>query len=100
MSALEALTGTGTAMFYPASQALLPRVVPMALLQEASSISRMGMNAGQMAGAAAGGLVVAVVGPGWALALSGACVAGTVPLLTRIKARAGSAVSRPPPRHV
>lgn len=92
MIALEALTGTGTAMFYPASQALLPRVVPAALLQEASSISRMGMNAGQMAGAAAGGLVVAAVGPGWALALSGACVAGTVPLLTRITARAGSAV--------
>ena len=92
MIALEALTGTGTAMFYPASQALLPRVVPPALLQEASSISRMGMNAGQMAGAAAGGLVVAAVGPGWALVLSGACVAGTVPLLTRITARAGAAV--------
>ena len=28
MIALEALTGTGTAMFYPASQALLPGVVP------------------------------------------------------------------------
>jgi len=97
MIALEALTGTGTAMFYPASQALLPRVVPATLLQEASSISRMGMNAGQMAGAAAGGLVVAAVGPGWALVLSGACVAGTVPLLTRITARADSAVPGPPP---
>jgi predicted MFS family arabinose efflux permease len=91
MIALEALTGTGTAMIYPASQALLPRVVPEALLQEASSISRMGMNSGQMAGAALSGLVVAAVGPGWALALSGACVAWTVPLLLRIKSQAETA---------
>src|SRR5215472_893842 len=59
MIALEALTGTGTAMFYPIAQALLARVVPTALMQEASAFSRMGMNTGQMAGAAASGLVVA-----------------------------------------
>jgi len=89
MIALEALTGTGTAMFYPASQALLPRVVPEALLQEASSLSRMAMNTGQMAGAAASGLVVAAVGPGWSLLLSGLCVSGSVPLLLGIRGRAG-----------
>jgi predicted MFS family arabinose efflux permease len=89
MIALEALTGTGTAMFYPSSQALLPRVVPEALLQEASSLSRMAMNTGQMAGAAASGLVVAAVGPGWSLLLSGLCVSGSVPLLLGISGRAG-----------
>ncbi|HUN35162.1 MAG TPA: MFS transporter [Trebonia sp.] len=89
MIALEALTGTGTAMFYPASQALLPRVVPEARLQEASSLSRMAMNTGQMAGAAASGLVVAAVGPGWSLLLSGLCVSGSVPLLLGISGRAG-----------
>src|SRR5215472_11445570 len=35
MIGLEALTGTGIAVFYPASQALLPRVVPLGMLQEA-----------------------------------------------------------------
>jgi len=89
MIALEALTGTGTAMFYPASQALLPRVVPEALLQEASSLSRMAMNTGQMAGAAASGLVVAAVGPGWSLLLSGLCVSGSVPLLLGMSGRGG-----------
>src|ERR1700683_1004136 len=44
MMGLEALTGTGMAVFYPASQALLPRLVPGGLLQEASSISRVGVN--------------------------------------------------------
>ena len=52
MIGLEVITGTGVAIFYPASQALLPRLVPRGLLQEASAISRMAMNTGQMAGAA------------------------------------------------
>ena len=54
MIVLEGLTGTGMAIFYPASQALLPRVVPATMLQEASAISRLAMNAGQMGGAVAG----------------------------------------------
>jgi len=85
MIVLEALTGTGGAMFYPASQALLPQLVPDALLQEASSISRLAMNSGIMTGAAAGGLLVAAAGPGWALLLCGIGMGCTVPLLLAIK---------------
>jgi predicted MFS family arabinose efflux permease len=85
MIVLEAITGTGMAMFYPASQALLPQLVPDALLQEASSISRLAMNSGQMTGAAAAGLLVAAAGPGWALLLCGVGMSGTVPLLLAIK---------------
>ena len=91
MIALEAVTGTGVAMFYPASQALLPRLVPGALLQEASSISRLVMNSGQMLGAAAGGLLVAAAGPGWALALCGIAMCGTVPLMLAIRGNRGPA---------
>jgi MFS family permease len=85
---LEGLTGIGMALFYPASQALLPRVVPSHLLQEASAISRLAMNAGQMGGAVAAGLCVAAVGPGWALAVCGFGLVGTVWPLLRIKATA------------
>ena len=46
MICLEAVTGTGMAIFYPASQALLPRLVPASLLQEASAVSRLVMNGG------------------------------------------------------
>jgi len=86
MLGLEAVTGTGVALFYPASQALLPRIVPDSLLQEASAISRLVMNSGQMAGAAAAGLLVAAAGPGWALVLCGAGMVATVPMLLAIKA--------------
>ena len=82
---LLVLTGIGIAMFYPASQALLPQLVPGALLQEASTISRLVMNSGQMLGAAAGGLLVAAAGAGWALTLCGVGMTCTVPLMLAIR---------------
>src|SRR6516162_1284853 len=86
MIALETMTGAGMAVFYPASQALLPRLVPDRLLQEASAMSRLAMNAAQMAGAAIAGVFVAAAGPGWALATCGIGMLGTVPLLLAIRA--------------
>ena len=85
MIGLEGITGTGVAVFYPASQALLPRLVPRDLLQEASAISRLVMNIGQMAGAAVAGLLVAVAGAGWALLLCGIGMLSTIPLLLAIR---------------
>lgn len=85
MLGLEAVTGTGMAMFWPASAALLPRLVPDEMLQDASAISRLGMNTGQMAGAAAAGLIVAAAGAGWALTLCGIGMTGTVPILLSIR---------------
>lgn len=85
MICLEAVTGIGTAMFYPASQALLPQLVPDTLLQSGSSISRLAMNTGQMTGAAVAGVLVAVAGPGWALSLCALGMSGTIPLLLSIK---------------
>src|SRR5580692_1586305 len=85
MIGLEAVNGIGGAMFYPASQALLPQLVPETLLQEGSSISRLAMNTGQMTGAAAGGVVVAAAGPGWALTLCALGMSGTVPLMLAVK---------------
>jgi predicted MFS family arabinose efflux permease len=85
MICLETLTGAGMATFYPASQALLPRLVPGRLLQEANALSRLVMNSAQMAGAAAAGVFVAAAGPGWALAACGLGMCGTVPLLLAIR---------------
>ncbi len=85
MIGLEAVTGTGVAIFYPASQALLPRLVPRGLLQEASAISRLAMNTGQMSGAAVAGLLVAAAGAGWALLLCGIGMVATVPVLLSIR---------------
>ena len=85
MIGLESLTGIGVAIFYPASQALLPGIVPRGMLQEASAISRLAMNTGQMSGAAAAGLLVAAAGPGWALVLCGIGMVATVPMLLSIR---------------
>jgi MFS family permease len=93
MILLETVTGTGMAIFYPASQALVPRLVPGDLMQEASAISRLAMNAGQMGGATLAGLCVAAFGPGWALAVCGVGMLISVPLLLSIRAT-GSARAR------
>ena len=85
MILLEMVTGSGMAVFYPASQALLPRLVPGRLLQEAFAMSRLAMNAAQMAGAAVAGVFVAAAGPGWALATCGVGMLGSVPLLLAIR---------------
>src|SRR5882724_5025200 len=85
MIGLEAITGTGVAIFYPASQALLPRLVPREALQEASAISRLVMNVGQMSGAAIAGLLVAAAGAGWALVLCGIGMISTIPMLLAIR---------------
>ncbi len=92
MIVLECVTGTGMALFYPASQALLPRIVPGGLLTQASALSRLAMNGGQMGGAAVAGLVVAAVGPGWALAICGTGMVGTVPVLLSLRAADGERV--------
>jgi predicted MFS family arabinose efflux permease len=89
MIGLEAINGIGGAVFYPASNALLPQLVPDPLFQEGSSISRLAMNMGQMTGAAAGGLLVAVAGPGWALTLCAIGMSGTIPLMFAVKGGQG-----------
>jgi MFS family permease len=95
MIALECLTGTGMAVFYPASSALLPRVVPGPVLQEASAVSRLAMNGALMGGAVLAGFVVAAIGPGWALLICGTGLLGTVPLLLSLRVTA-AAQGRPP----
>jgi MFS family permease len=85
MITLEAVTGSGMALFYPASQALLPRLVPARQMTQASAISRLAMNAATMIGAALAGECVALFGPGWALAACGVGMLGTVPLMLAIR---------------
>ncbi len=98
MISLEAVNGIGGAVFYPASNALLPRLVPETLLHQGSALSRLAMNMGQMTGAAGAGVLVAAAGPGWALTLCAVLMTGTIPLLLLIKgSRAPSAAGRAGP---
>src|ERR1700739_1007907 len=96
MIGLEAVTGIGMAVFYPASSALLPRLGPGGLLQEASAVSRLAMNGAQMGGAVLAGFVVAAIKPGWALAICGIGLLCTLALVLLLWVRAP--VRTDPPR--
>ncbi|MPZ27875.1 MAG: MFS transporter [Micromonosporaceae bacterium] len=75
LAGLAAVNGMVSAFAFPASSALLPQTVPAQIRQQANAISRLGFNAGTIAGAAAGGVLVALVGPGWGLAVDAATFA-------------------------
>jgi MFS family permease len=80
LAALAALRGLGMGFFYPAVQGLLPQTVPPAQRAQAIAIDRIGRNGGQIGGAALGGLLVGVAGPGWGLAIDAASFAAAVAL--------------------
>jgi MFS family permease len=76
------LMGTGGALFYPASQALTPRLVPAGQMQAASSLSRLAQSSMLMLGSAVGGVLVSVFGSGWAMGLDAILLlVGTAPML-------------------
>ena len=70
-----ALRGGASAFFAPAATGLLPQVVAPDQVQQANALLGLSRNATRIGGVAAAGLLVATVGPGWALALDGATYA-------------------------
>lgn len=68
LAALNAVRGGASAFFFPAAQGVTPQTVPVGELQEANALLRLTSSGTNIVGAALGGLLVAAVGPGWALA--------------------------------
>ncbi len=66
---LAAVRGTGLGFYVPAEQGLLPQTVPEEDRAQANAISRTGRNSAGIGGAALGGLLVGLAGPGWGLAV-------------------------------
>ncbi len=69
---LQALAGTGTAFFNPASTGLTPMTVSPERLQEANALRGISLASMQFAGPALAGLLIVTVGPGYALAIDAA----------------------------
>jgi predicted MFS family arabinose efflux permease len=69
---LAALRGGASAFFMPASAGLVPQIVSSGRLQQANALLSLSRNSTRIAGVALAGLLVATVGPGWALGLDGA----------------------------
>jgi MFS family permease len=91
LAALEAVNGAAAAFIFPAAAALTPLTVPTQLLQQANALLRIGMNGGTILGAAAGGALVAAVGPGWGLAVNAVTFAATALLLAPLRLPRGEA---------
>ena len=72
-ASLLALTfglGLGSALTFPAFQAIQPDLVPATELRQAIALGSMTFNVGRAVGPAIGGFVVAVAGPGWVFMLN------------------------------
>jgi MFS family permease len=86
-----------TALFTPASQAILPRIVPVDRLESANGILSALTQTGYTVGAAAGGLVVVFAGAFVGLGLNAATYALSAILLFQIAAELGRPLRRTSP---
>ena len=57
--------GLGSALTFPAFQAIQPELVPPREFRQAIALGSMTFNVGRAIGPAIGGFVVAIAGPGW-----------------------------------
>ncbi len=64
---LQAIAGTASAFFNPASTGLTPMTISPERLQQANALRGLSMASAGIVGTAIGGGVVTAVGPGWAL---------------------------------
>ena len=80
LAVLAAARGVGSGFFFPASEGLLPQTVPADQRAQANAMDRIGRNGAQIGGAALGGGLVGLAGPGWALAVDAASFAAAAGL--------------------
>jgi MFS family permease len=92
--ALQFLGGTATAFFLPAVTGLTTQVVAPDRLQEANALRSLASSGGSIAGPAIAGVLVATVGPGWALACDAASFAVSAIFLGRLRLRPHDVISQ------
>jgi predicted MFS family arabinose efflux permease len=85
LAALQAVRGISIALFFPASQSVVPQVVEPDQLQPANALVRLGLNGSNVLGAAVGGVVVAAAGPGYAIAFDAATYFASALVLARMR---------------
>lgn len=84
IAVLAALNGTASAVGMPALAGVLPQLVPRDQLKAANLVLAVPDNALMVLGPAVSGVLVAVVGPGWALAVDGTTYLVAMVVLTRV----------------
>ena len=81
---LQALAGAAGALFVPAAAGLVRALVLLELLAGANAMLSVARSLVAVGGLAAGGALVAVVGPGWAFAVDAVTYAASAALLARL----------------
>lgn len=82
--AMSAVCGAVGAFFTPAAGGIVVEVVPAELRHAANALLKIGQNTVKVAGPALGGVLVAVIGPGWALGWDALTFAASALLFSRI----------------
>jgi hypothetical protein len=82
---LQAVSGTATAFFNPASTGLTPLTVSPERLQQANALRGLSMASTGIIGSAVSGALVAGVGAGWALAIDAATFAVSAYFLAQLQ---------------
>ncbi|HEX2130388.1 MAG TPA: MFS transporter [Actinophytocola sp.] len=93
LAAIGVVNGAVAAMSLPAAYSITPETVPASMLQAANAIVRIGTNTGAIVGASAGGLLVAVIGPGGAMVVVASVFLGEAACFVAVRGGA-----RPVPR--
>jgi MFS family permease len=86
LTLLYAIDGAATAFFNPASNAIVPQIVPGSRLQEANALLNFSRWGGKVAGPALAGFLLALGSPGTALAVDAVTFLVSAAFLWRIKA--------------
>jgi len=86
LALLYAVDGAATAFFNPASNAIVPQIVPGQRLQEANALLNISRHAGKVAGPALAGVLLALGSPGSALAVDAATFAVSAACLLGVQA--------------
>ena len=82
---LEALNGLTLAITFPALAAIMPSLVPRAMLQQANVLQSMMRGSLRVVGPATGGILVVTVGPGWAMAVDALTYVAAAALLLGVR---------------
>jgi hypothetical protein len=82
---LQAISGTATAFFNPASTGLTPMTVSPERLQQANALRGLSMASTGVLGSIVSGVLVAGVGAGWALAIDAATFAVSAFFLAQLR---------------
>jgi MFS family permease len=87
LAVLQLVFGTADAFFSPAVTGLVPLTVAPARIQEATALRALVQSASLVAGPSLAGVLIALGGPGWALALDAATFAVSAAFLARLVPR-------------